>query len=82
MKILANHAEKAHMQLVKGLKFVINAPLDTPRMGQKEQKSVFYVHQAFLLQSVHQPVSPALRVVSPRIHQAIASLVHRELTTL
>ena len=82
MKIRASHAQKAHTQLVKGLKLAINVPLDTLRMGQKERKSVFCVHEAFMLLSVHLPVSPALRVVSHRIHQAIVSLAHRELTML
>ena len=82
MKILANHAEKAHMQLVKGLKFAINVQVVPLQMGPKELKNVFYVHEAFSLQSVHQPVSPALRVVSPLTHQAIVSPVHRELSML
>ena len=82
MKILASIAEKVPTHRVKGLKFAINAPLDTLRMGQQEPQNVFYAHEAFSLQSVHQPVSLVLRVVSPPTHQAIVSHVHQELTTL
>ena len=82
MKILVSIAEKVPTHGAKGRKFAINVPLGTLQMGPKERKSVYCVHAVISPQSVHQPVSPALRVVSPRIHQAIASLVHRELTTL
>ena len=82
MKILASIAEKAPTLLAKGRKFAINAPLDTLRMGPKELKNVLRAHGVISLKSVHQPVSPVLRVVSPPIHQAIVSPVHRELTIL
>ena len=82
MKTLASIAEKGPTHRVKGRKFAINAPLDTLRMGQKDLKNAFYVHVAFSLQSVHQPVSLVLRVVSPPIHQAIVFRVHQELTML
>ena len=82
MKIPASHAGKALTQLVKGPKLVIAALLDTPRMGQKELKSVYCVHEAFLLQSVHQPVSPVLRVASLPTPLANVSPVHQELSML
>ena len=82
MKIRANHVEKAHMQLVKGLKFAINVQVVPLQMGPKELKDVLRAHGVILLKSVHQPVSPALRVVSPPTHQAIVSPVHQELSML
>ena len=82
MKILASIAEKGPTHRVKGRKFAINVQAVPLQMGPKELKNVLRAHGVILLKSVHQLVSPALRVVSPPTHQAIVSHVHQELTTL
>ena len=82
MRVRADRAGKALTQLVKGLKFAINVQVVPLQMGPKELKNVLRAHGVILLKSVHQLVSPALRVVSPPTHQAIVSHVHQELTTL
>ena len=82
MKILVSIAEKVPTDGAKGRKFAINVPLGTLQMGPKERKSVYCVHAVISPQSMHQPVSPALRVVSLPIPLAIVSPVHRELTML
>ena len=68
------------MLLVKEQKCAINVPLGTLQMGPKVLKNVLRAHGVILLKPVHQPVSPALQVVSPPIHQAIVSPVHQELS--